>query len=124
MRFINAGFGNLLAVERIVSAASPDSAPIRRLVQDAKENGSAIDLACGRKCRAVIICDSGHVVLSALTVEMLSARLEKTGVAVSTGIAVSAGTADSAADTNTDAPTGAIAEDADDARPTEKPRPL
>ena len=78
MRFINAGFGNLLAVERIVSAASPDSAPIRRLVQDAKENGSAIDLACGRKCRSVIVCDSGHVVLSALTVEMLSARLAKT----------------------------------------------
>ena len=77
MRFINAGFGNLLAVERIVSAASPDSAPIRRLVQDAKENGSAIDLACGRKCRAVIVCDSGHVVLSALTVEMLEARLAK-----------------------------------------------
>lgn len=50
MRFINAGFGNLLAAERIVSAASPDSAPIRRLVQEAKENGAAVDLACGRRC--------------------------------------------------------------------------
>ena len=82
MRFINAGFGNLLAVERIVSAASPDSAPIRRLAQEAKENGAAVDLACGRKCRSVIVCDSGHIVLSALTVEALGARLagaEKSG---------------------------------------------
>ena len=94
MRFINAGFGNLLAVERIVSAASPDSAPIRRLVQDAKENGSAIDLACGRRCRSVIICDSGHVVLSALTVEMLSARLAKAADAASADSAASADDAD------------------------------
>lgn len=83
MRFINAGFGNLLAAERIVSAASPDSAPIRRLVQEAKENGAAVDLACGRRCRSVIVCDSGHVVLSALTVETLAARLAESGAELS-----------------------------------------
>jgi len=75
LKFINVGFGNLVSEERIVTVASPDSAPMKRLVQDAKESGRAVDASCGKKCRAVIICDSGHVVLSAITVDAIAARL-------------------------------------------------
>ena len=75
MKFINCGFGNLVAVERVVSAAAPDAAPIKRLVQDAKDSGRAVDLCCGKRCRTVLILDSGHVVLSALSVETVSNRL-------------------------------------------------
>lgn len=76
MRFINCGFGNLVAAERIVSAASPDAAPIKRLIQDAKDSGRAVDLCCGKRCRSVLVLDSGHVVLSALTVESIALRLD------------------------------------------------
>ncbi|MBE6672075.1 MAG: DUF370 domain-containing protein [Ruminococcaceae bacterium] len=75
MKFINCGFGNLVAAERIVSAASPDAAPIKRLIQDAKDSGRAVDLCCGKKCRSVLVLDSGHVVLSALTVDSVATRL-------------------------------------------------
>ena len=75
MKFVNLGFGNLVAVERVVSIAAPDAAPIKRLVQDAKDSGRAVDLCCGKKCRTVLILDSGHVVLSALSVESVGARL-------------------------------------------------
>lgn len=64
-----------MASERIVSAATPDAAPIKRLVQDAKDSGRAVDLCCGKRCRAVLILDSGHVILSALTVESIANRL-------------------------------------------------
>ncbi len=77
MRFINVGYGNMIAVERIVTLTSPDSAPIKRLVQDAKEAGRVIDVSCGRKTRAVIITDSDHVILSALQVEKVASRLEE-----------------------------------------------
>ena len=76
MRFINVGFGNMVAVERIVTLASPDSAPMKRLVQDAKDDGRAIDVTCGRRTRAIIITDSEHVVLSALQPETIANRLE------------------------------------------------
>ena len=76
MRFINVGFGNMVAVERITILASPDSAPMKRLVQDAKDDGRAIDVTCGRRTRAIIITDSEHVVLSALTPEKIANRLE------------------------------------------------
>ena len=75
MKFINCGFGNLVAAERIVSAASPDAAPIKRLIQDAKDSARAIDLCCGKRCRSVLVLDSGHVALSALTVDSIAARL-------------------------------------------------
>ena len=75
MKFVNLGFGNLVAVERVVSIAAPDAAPIKRLVQDAKDSGRAVDLCCGKKCRTVLILDSGHVVLSALSVDSVGARL-------------------------------------------------
>ena len=63
MKFINIGYGNMVAVERIVTLVSPDSAPIKRLIQDAKDDGRVIDVTCGRKTRAVIITDSEHVIL-------------------------------------------------------------
>jgi regulator of extracellular matrix RemA (YlzA/DUF370 family) len=74
MKFINVGYGNLVAAERIVLVAGPDSAPIRRLIQDAKDEGRAIDLTCGRKIRAVIITDTEHVIMSALPGEKIAAR--------------------------------------------------
>ena len=75
MKFINIGFGNMVSAGRIVAIASPDSAPIKRMIQDAKDDGRAIDLSCGRKTRSVIITDSDHVILSAIQPETLSARL-------------------------------------------------
>ena len=76
MNFINVGYGNMVAVERIVTLASPDSAPIKRLIQDAKDAGRVIDVTCGRKTRAVVITDSEHVILSALQTETIANRLE------------------------------------------------
>ena len=75
MKFINIGFGNMVAAERVVAVVSPDSAPIKRLIQDAKDNGSAIDVTCGKRTRAVIITDSEHVILSAFQSETISNRL-------------------------------------------------
>ncbi len=77
MKFINVGYGNMIAVDRIVTLTSPDSAPIKRLVQDAKDAGRVIDVSCGRKTRTVIITDSDHVILSALQVEKVASRLEE-----------------------------------------------
>ena len=76
MRLVNIGFGNLIARERMVAVVTPDSAPIKRLVQDAKDEGRAIDVTCGRRTRAVIITDSEHVILSAIQTETISNRLE------------------------------------------------
>ena len=75
MKFINIGFGNMVSAGRIVAIASPDSAPVKRLVQDAKEDGRVIDVSCGRRTRAVIITDSDHVILSALQTETITNRL-------------------------------------------------
>ena len=75
MKFLNIGFGNLVSVDRIISIASPDSAPIKRLVQDAKEQNRVIDASCGRRTRAVIVTDSDHVILSAIQTETIANRL-------------------------------------------------
>ena len=75
MKFINIGFGNMVSAGRIVAIASPDSAPIKRLVQDAKEENRVIDVSCGRRTRSVIITDSEHVVLSAIQAETIANRL-------------------------------------------------
>lgn len=74
-KFINLGHGNLVSAERIVAAVSPDSSPIKRLVQDAKEEGRAIDITGGKKTRAVLIADTGHVILCPLQCETVAARL-------------------------------------------------
>ena len=76
MKFINIGFGNMVAADRIVTIVSPESAPIKRLMQDAKTEGRVIDVSCGRRTRAVIITDSGHVIFSAIQSETVANRLE------------------------------------------------
>ena len=76
MKLINIGFGNIVAAERIVSIVSPESAPIKRLVQEAKDNKTAIDATYGRRTRSVIIMDSGHIVLSAVQPETISGRAD------------------------------------------------
>ncbi len=76
MKFINAGYSNLIAEERIVLIAAPDSAPVKRLMQDAKDDGRAIDLTCGKKTKSVIVTDTEHVILSALPPEKLADRAE------------------------------------------------
>ena len=76
MKFINVGFGNMVAAERVVAVASPDSAPVKRLIQDAKDDGRAIDVTCGRRTRSVIITDSEHVILSATQTETIANRLD------------------------------------------------
>ena len=76
MKFISIGYGNSIAVDRIVALVSPESAPVKRLIQDAKEQSRVIDVSCGRKTRSVIVTDSEHVILSALTTEKIALRLE------------------------------------------------
>ena len=76
MKFINIGFGNMVAADRIVTIVSPESAPIKRLMQDAKSEGKVIDVSCGRRTRAVIITDSGHVIFSAIQSETIANRLD------------------------------------------------
>ena len=75
MKFINVGFGNMVAADRVVALANPDSAPIKRLIQDSKDDGRAIDVTCGRRTRAVIVTDSDHVILSAIQTETIAHRL-------------------------------------------------
>ena len=77
MQLINIGFGNTVSANRIVAIVSPESAPIKRIVQEAKESGNAIDATCGRRTRAVVIMDSGHVILSAVQPETVAGRLDK-----------------------------------------------
>lgn len=75
VQLLNVGFGSLVSVSRILAVVSPDSAPIKRLIQDSRERGSAIDATFGRKTKAVLVMDTDHVVLSALTPEILAQRL-------------------------------------------------
>ncbi len=76
MQLINIGFGNIVSANRIVAIVSPESAPIKRLVQEAKDKGTAIDATCGRRTRAVLIMDSDHIVLSAVQPETVAGRFE------------------------------------------------
>ena len=75
MKLINIGFGNMVSANRLVAIVSPESAPIKRIIQDAKERGSLIDATYGRRTRAVIITDSDHVILSAVQPETVANRL-------------------------------------------------
>mgnify|MGYP000393930031 CR=1 FL=1 len=79
MRMINIGYGNMVSADRIVTVISPDSAPIKRLIQEAKDDGRAIDATYGRKTRAVLVMDSGHIVLSSLITDTLAARINENG---------------------------------------------
>ena len=75
MKFINIGFGNMVAAHRVVAVVSPESAPIKRLVAEQKEAGGLIDVSCGRRTRSVIITDSDHVILSAVQPETVAHRI-------------------------------------------------
>ena len=75
MQFINIGFGTLVSVQRLIAVVSPDSAPVKRLVQESRDRGMLIDATYGRKTASVLIMDSDHVVLSALAAERLAPRL-------------------------------------------------
>ena len=76
MQFVNIGFGNLVSADRLIALVSPDSAPVKRLVQAAKDNGTAVDATQGRKTKGVIITDTEKIVLSALLPETIAGRCE------------------------------------------------
>lgn len=75
MPLINIGYGNMISSERLLTVVSPESAPIKRLTQEAKERAMLIDASFGRKTRAVLVMDTDHVILSAATPEMIARRL-------------------------------------------------
>ena len=77
MKFINIGFGNIVSAHRLIAIVSPESAPIKRIIQDARDAGKLIDATYGRRTRAVIIMDSEHVILSAVQPETVASRLDK-----------------------------------------------
>ena len=77
MKLVNIGYGNMLASNRLVAVVSPEAAPIRRMIQDARDAGRVIDATCGHKTRAVIVTDSEHVVLSPLLPETVAARIDE-----------------------------------------------
>ena len=76
IRLINIGFGNIISAGRIVAIIGPESAPVKRIIQEAREERRAIDATCGRRTRAVIVTDSGHVVLCAVQPETIAHRLD------------------------------------------------
>lgn len=76
-KLINIGFGNVVNSSKIVSIISPEAAPIKRLVQTAKDNGMAIDATCGRRTKAVIVMESGHLVLSSLLPDTIAGRVNQ-----------------------------------------------
>jgi len=77
MKLVNIGYGNMLASDRLVAVVSPEAAPIRRMIQDARDTGRVIDATCGHKTRAVIITDSEHIILSPLLPETVAARIDE-----------------------------------------------
>ncbi len=79
MKLINIGYGNMVSAGRVVAIVSPESAPIKRMIQDARDGGSLIDATYGRRTRAVIVADSGHIILSAIQPETVSNRIIGTG---------------------------------------------
>ncbi len=75
MKFINIGFGNVVSAHRVISIVAPESAPIKRIVQEARDAGDLIDATYGRRTRSVLVMDSGHVVLSAVQPETIVNRI-------------------------------------------------
>ena len=78
MKLINIGFGSMVAAGRLLAIVAPDSAPIRRVVQEARDRGMLVDASFGRKTKAVLLMDTDHVILSALTPEIITARWQGT----------------------------------------------
>ena len=77
MKLVNVGYGNMASVSRLVALVSPDAAPVRRMIQDARDGGRVIDATCGHKTRAVLVMDSEHVILSPLLPETVAARIDE-----------------------------------------------
>jgi hypothetical protein len=77
VKLVNIGFGNVVNSSKIISIISPEAAPIKRMVQNAKDSGMAIDATCGRRTKAVIVTDSGHLILSSLLPETIAARVNQ-----------------------------------------------
>ncbi len=75
MKFINIGFGNVVSAHRVISIVAPESAPIKRIVQEARDAGDLIDATYGRRTRSVLVMDSGHVILSAVQPETIVSRI-------------------------------------------------
>lgn len=75
MKLINIGFGNMVSASRVIAIVSPDSAPIKRIIQDVRDKGLLIDATYGRRTRAVVVMDSGHVLLSAIQPETVAGRM-------------------------------------------------
>ncbi len=78
--FINVGFGNIANADKIVGIISPEAAPVKRMVQSSKDSGMAVDATCGRKTKAVLVMESGHLMLSALLPETIAGRANQTAV--------------------------------------------
>ena len=76
MKLLNVGFGNMVSAGRIVAVIAPDSAPVKRMVQEARDDGHLIDATAGRRTRAVLMMDTGHVVLSAVQPETIAGRMQ------------------------------------------------
>ncbi|MBP3447840.1 MAG: DUF370 domain-containing protein [Clostridia bacterium] len=76
MKLLNIGFGNAVSMDRIIAIISPDSAPVKRMIQDAKDRGILIDATYGRKTRTVVVTDSGHIILSGLQTDTITGRAE------------------------------------------------
>lgn len=79
MKLVNIGFGNLINSQRVIAMVSPDSAPIKRIIQEARDKGTLIDASFGRKTKTVLVMDSGHVILSGILPETVGARMTLEG---------------------------------------------
>lgn len=77
MKLVNVGYGNMASTGRLIAIVSPEAAPVRRMIQDARDNGRVIDATCGHKTRAVLVMDSEHVILSPLLPETVAARIDE-----------------------------------------------
>lgn len=89
MKLVNIGFGNLISADRLIAVVSPESAPIKRMIQEAREHGMLIDATYGRKTQAVLVMDSDHVVLSAMQPETVAGRVSDAEYAVAASEEVS-----------------------------------
>ena len=76
MKLLNVGFGNMVSAERIVAVIAPDSAPVKRMIQEARDGNHLVDATAGRRTRAVLMMDTGHVVFSAVQPETIAGRLQ------------------------------------------------
>ncbi len=83
IKLVNIGFGNIVSANRIVAIISPESAPVKRVIQEARERGELVDATYGRRTRGVLVMDSGHIILSAVQPETVAGRMETKSMALS-----------------------------------------